>query len=74
MVEKCVACKKECKGGFEVSAATLADGTLELSVYPTPDRDFNVCDLCSRTTCFACSTDADSGYCNDCHARLFNKP
>ncbi len=37
----------------------------------TPDRDFNVCDLCNVTICFDCSIDKDSGYCNACHAKVY---
>jgi hypothetical protein len=32
----------------------------------TPDRNFNVCDLCNETVCFECSEEPESGYCNRC--------
>jgi hypothetical protein len=71
MSEICSVCLKECRGGFEVYERTLADGTFEIVIDSTPDRNFNVCDACNRVTCFACSIDSDSGYCNDCYRRLF---
>jgi len=67
MGEICTECGKECRGGFEVYSRELADGTPEIVVDSTPDRNFNVCDACNRVTCFTCSIDADSGYCNDCY-------
>ena len=69
MGELCTVCGKECRGGFEVSERQLADGTPEIVVDTTPDRNFNVCDACNRTICFDCSIDRDSGYCNDCYRR-----
>jgi hypothetical protein len=69
MGEICTVCKKECRGGFEVYDRTLTDGTFEIIVDSTPDRNFNVCDACNATICFACSLDPDSGYCNDCYRR-----
>jgi hypothetical protein len=70
MGEICVVCGKECRGGFEVYERQLADGTPEIIIDSTPDRNFNVCDLCNVVTCFACSVNADSGYCNDCFKKL----
>jgi len=70
MGEICTVCKKECSGGFEVSSRQLADGTPEIVIDTTPDRNFNVCDACNRTICFECSVSPDSGYCNDCFRTL----
>src|SRR5579872_3136352 len=55
MGEICSVCGKECRGGFEVYERTLRDGTPEIVIDTTPDRNFNVCDACNVVTCFTCS-------------------
>ena len=70
MGEICTVCRKECRGGFSVSQRQLADGTPEIAVDSTPDRNFNVCDICNDVICFDCSTDPGSGYCNSCYSRV----
>jgi hypothetical protein len=75
MSDICTVCGKECRGGFEVYERESADGTTEVVIVDsTPDRNFNVCDACNRVTCFACSVNADSGYCNDCYLRFSQQP
>ena len=69
MGEICTECGKECRGGFEVDSRQLGDGTPEVVIDTTPDRNFNVFDACNITICFVCSIDPDSGYCNACYLR-----
>jgi hypothetical protein len=74
-METCSVCHRECHGGFEVSSqeSRSPDQPFMVIIEGTPDRDFNVCDLCNITICFDCSIDKDSGYCNDCHSKVFGK-
>ena len=66
----CTACKQPVNGGFEVHGRRLRNGTPLITVNSTPDRDHNVCDLCNRTVHFRCSAYPDSGYCDDCYAKV----
>jgi hypothetical protein len=66
----CIACKQSVRGGFEVFSRKLRNGTPLIVVDSTPDRDHNVCDLCNRTVHFHCSAYPDSGYCDDCYAKV----
>ena len=66
MADICSVCNKEVQGGFEVYERTLKDGTPMVVIDGTPDRNFNVCDLCNETVCFECSEEPESGYCNRC--------
>ena len=68
-MEICTVCGKTCLGGFEVYSHEK-HGVPTVVVDSTPDRNFNVCDLCNDTICFDCSQDRDSGYCNKCLARV----
>lgn len=69
MGEICVACKRECTGGF-LTYQTERNGVPTIVIDSTPDRNFNVCDLCNDVMCFACSIDRDSGYCNTCYEKV----
>ncbi len=64
MGETCTVCGKACRGGFEVYSRNRDVPVIVID--STPDRNFNVCDLCNCTICFDCSTNPDSGYCNEC--------
>jgi hypothetical protein len=66
MADICSVCNKEVQGGFEVYERTLKNGTPMVVIDGTPDRNFNVCDLCNETVCFECSEEPESGYCNRC--------
>jgi hypothetical protein len=66
----CIVCKQPVRGGFEVEGRKSPDGPSMIVVKSTPDRDFNVCDLCNRTVHFHCSGYPDSGYCDDCYAKV----
>ena len=72
-MEYCTVCHREVHGGFEVSSQESKgpDQPFMVIIEGTPDRDFNVCDLCNDTICFDCSIDKDSGYCNVCHAKVY---
>jgi hypothetical protein len=72
-MEYCTVCSREVHGGFEVSSqeSTGPDQPFMVIIEGTLDRDFNVCDLCNDTICFDCSIDKDSGYCNDCYAKVY---
>ena len=70
MGETCTVCGKECRGGFEVRDWIRKDGTPVVAIDTTPDRNFNVCDLCNTVVCFDCSLNRDSGYCNDCYRKV----
>jgi hypothetical protein len=61
MADICSVCNKEVQGGFEVYERTLKDGTPMVVIDGTPDRNFNVCDLCNETVCFKCSEEPESG-------------
>jgi hypothetical protein len=62
MGEICTVCKKECRGGFEVYEREQKDGTFEVVIDTTPDRNYNICDVCNVAICFDCSINRDSGY------------
>jgi hypothetical protein len=68
-MEICSVCLKECRGGFEVYERSTKE-EMHIVIDSTPDRNFNVCDLCNITICFDCSEDWDSGYCNKCLHRV----
>jgi hypothetical protein len=63
----CEVCGEEVRGGFEVYERPEKN---LIVVDSTPDRNFNICDLCNKCVCFRCSKNPDSGYCNECLARL----
>jgi hypothetical protein len=65
-----VVCKEDCKGGFDVWDKTRKDGTFNIAIDSTPDRDFYVCDLCNDVVHFRCSRHPESGYCDTCFVRL----
>jgi hypothetical protein len=67
MGEICTVCGTECRGGFEVYR-DFKKGYIVID--STPDRNYNVCDLCNRVVCFDCSVNPDSGFCNDCWERV----
>jgi hypothetical protein len=65
-MEICSVCLKGVQGGFEVYERTRKDGTPLIVIDTTPDRNYNVCDMCNEIVCFACSEEPESGYCNRC--------
>lgn len=69
----CVVCGEECTGGFDVWSKERKDGTFMIAVDSTPDRDFNVCDMCNDTVHFRCSKDPDSGLCDKCLAKVHSE-
>ena len=68
-METCSVCRTQCRGGFDVYER-VKNGVPTIVVDSTPDRNFNVCDLCNVSICFDCSKEPDSGYCNQCLARV----
>lgn len=70
MADICSVCMREVQGGFEVYERTMRDGTPMIAIDTTPDRNYNVCDLCNRVVHFVCSRDPDSGYCDSCLDKL----
>jgi hypothetical protein len=66
MADICTKCGLPVQGGFQVREHTLPDGTPEIVIEGTPDRDFNVCDDCNISVHFACSLWPESGLCDDC--------
>ncbi len=66
----CVVCGEACSGDFEVWSKERKDGTFVIAVDTTPDRNFNVCDLCNDTVHFRCSTDPDTGLCDKCLSKV----
>lgn len=72
-MDKCTVCGRDVNGGFEVHSSDLPSGEFYISIDGTPDRDFNVCDLCNDTICYDCSIDKDSGYCNVCYSKVYGK-
>jgi hypothetical protein len=70
-MDHCTVCRREVHGGFFViTKQTLRDETAFVAIEGTPDRDFNVCDLCNDVICFNCSVKKDSGYCNACYSKV----
>lgn len=69
--EICTVCGKETRGGFTVWEKVRSDGTPIIAIDSTPDRNFNVCDLCNDVVCFRCSDHPESGYCNKCYRKIF---
>lgn len=63
--EVCSVCQEPVQGGFE-TFSYLRLGTPVIEVAETPDRNFNVCDVCNVTICWRCSVCPESGYCNEC--------
>jgi hypothetical protein len=70
-MENCSICKTAVHGDFVVLAESQPDESFIIEIDSTPDRNFNVCDLCNEVICFACSRDKDSGYCNVCLYKVF---
>ena len=70
MADICSLCRKKVTGGFDVWSKPMKDGGTFIAVDSTPDRNFNICDLCNIVICFDCSVDPDTGYCNDCLRRI----
>lgn len=70
MSDICIVCQQECRGGFEVYDRTRKDGTFEVVIDSTHDRDYNVCDLCNASVHFRCSCRPETGYCDACLDRL----
>jgi len=64
--EVCSVCKEPVRGGFE-TFSYLRLGEPVIEVTGTPDRNFNVCDLCNATICYRCSESPETGYCNECY-------
>ena len=64
-------CKEPVQGGFE-TFSYLRLGTPVIEVAETPDRNFNVCDICNATICYRCSVSPESGYCNECFRMVRN--
>ena len=67
----CYVCGKGTRGGFVNFESEMSDGTPIIGIDTTPDRDFNVCDLCNITVHFRCSTHPDSGYCDPCYDKVY---
>ena len=68
--EICTVCGKPTRGGFETHTSTRKDGTPVIAVDGTPDRNFNVCDLCNDVVHFRCSQWPESGYCDKCCEKM----
>jgi hypothetical protein len=66
----CVVCGEGCTSGFDVWSKERKDGTFLIAVDSTPDRDFNVCDLCNDTVHFRCSKAPETGLCDKCLAKV----
>lgn len=69
--DRCIVCGKGTKGGFEVSDRVRKDGTFMVIIDTTPDRDFNVCDLCNDVVHFHCSSHPGTGYCDKCLDKIY---
>ena len=74
MPDLCEVCSKPVRGGFDVYEQEDWDGTPMIVVDSTPDRDYNVCDLCNKIVHFRCSAFPDDGYCDECYDKCFRKP
>ena len=70
MADICAVCLQEVQGGFEVYERTFKDETPMIAIDTTPDRNYNVCDLCNIVVHFWCSRDPESGYCDGCLNQL----
>jgi len=73
--EICTICGESTRGGFAVLPQPWPnDGdTLLIAIDSTPDRDFNVCDLCNDVVHFRCSKHPESGYCDKCYDGNFGQ-
>lgn len=69
--EICEVCGQPTRGGFENYERTLKDGTPMIVVDTTPDRNFNVCDLCNKVVHFRCSMHPETGYCDECLEKVY---
>lgn len=68
--EVCSVCHAETRGGFQGFEDVLYDGTPIIGYCATPDRDFNVCDVCNAVVHFRCSKHPESGYCDPCFTEV----
>ena len=69
--EVCYVCKGRTRGGFVNFESVMKDGTPIIGIDTTPDRDFNVCDLCNIVVHFRCSMHPELGYCDPCYAKVY---
>ena len=66
--EHCPVCQRELIGAIETRAAEVG-GIRFVVMDETPDRNWIICDLCSRTICKNCCVMPDSGYCDSCFTK-----
>lgn len=69
--EVCSVCHQETRGGFQAFEDVMYDGTPIIGFCATPDRDFNVCDLCNAVAHFRCSKHPETGYCDACFDTVY---
>jgi len=69
--EICEICGEATRGGFENYERVAKDGTPVFVIDSTPDRDFNVCDLCNKVVHFRCSMHPETGYCDACLEKVY---
>ncbi len=70
--EICSVCGRSTRGGFDVSERSSNDGVAVIAIDSTPDRDFNVCDLCNDVVHFRCSQHPETGYCDSCYGKMYD--
>ena len=64
----CAVCNEPVIGGFDVYSRPEKN---LIVIDSTPDRNFNICDLCNKCVHFRCSKAPETGYCDECYRRHF---